>query len=80
MLFSTQNAKPHTSTPVLNGINIAHSDKVRYLGVLVDQNLRCHEHVQSIVTRVLGRMYIVVNFMYLSCKPLANMSFKSFIM
>jgi len=46
----------------------------------VDQNLRSHEHVQSVVTTVSRRMYIVKNFVYLSSKPLANMLFKSFIM
>jgi len=46
-MFSTQSAKPHTPTLVLNGINIALSDKVRYLGVLVDQNLRCCERMYN---------------------------------
>jgi len=79
-MFSTQHARPHTPTLVLNGTNIVLSDKVRYLGVLVDQNLRFHEHVQSVVTTISRRMYIVKNFVYLSSKPLANMLFKSFIM
>jgi len=48
------------------------SEKVRYLGVLVDQNLRFHEHVQSVVTTVSRRMYIVKNCVYLNSKPLAN--------
>jgi len=81
MMFSTQRAKPHTPTLVLHGTNIVLSEKVRYFGVLVDQNLRFHEHVQSVVTTVPRRMYIVKNFVYLSSKPLANyMLFKSFIM
>jgi len=41
-MFSTHRAKPHTPTLVLNGINIVLPEKVRYLGVLVDQNLRFH--------------------------------------
>jgi len=41
-------AKHHTSTLVLNGTNIILPDKVKYLDVLVDQNLRFHEHVQSV--------------------------------
>jgi len=52
IMFSTQRAKPHTHTLLLNGTNIVLSEKVRYLGVLVDQNLRFHEHVQSVVTTV----------------------------
>ena len=70
----------HTPTLVLNGTNIVLSDKVRYLGVIVDKDLRFHEHVQSVVTTAARRMYIVKNFVYFSSKPLANMLFKSFIM
>jgi len=80
MMFSTQRAKPHAPTLVLNGTNIVLSDKVKYISVLVNQNLRFHEHVQSVVTTVSRRMYIVKNLVYLSSKPLANMLFKSFIM
>jgi len=78
-MFSIQPAKPHTPTLVLNGTNILLFDKVRYFGVLVDHNLRFHEHVQSVVTTVSRRMYIVKNVVYFSSKPLANMLFKGFI-
>jgi len=63
----------------MNGTNIVFSEKVKHLGVLVDQNLRFHEHVQSVVTTISRRMYIVKNFVYLSSKHLANMLFKSSI-
>jgi len=66
MMFSTQRAL----NLLLNGTNIVLSEKVRYLDVLVDQNLRFHEHVQSVVTTVSRRMYIVKDFAYLSSKPL----------
>ena len=57
IMFSTQNVKPHTLTLVLNGTDIVLSDKVKYLGVTVDQDLRFHEHVQSVVTTAARRMY-----------------------
>ena len=79
-MFSTQHVKPHTPTLVLNGTDIVLSDKVKYLGVIVDQDLRFHEHVQSVVTTAARRMYIVKNFAYFSSKHLANILFKSFIM
>jgi len=49
-MFSTQHVKPHTPTLVLNGTKIVLSDKVRYRGVIVDQDLIFHEHVPSVVT------------------------------
>jgi len=48
MMFPTQRAKPHTPNLVLNRTNIVLSEKVWYLDVLVDQNLRFHENVQSV--------------------------------
>jgi len=48
--------------------------------VLVDKNLRFHEHVQSVVVTISRRMYNVKNFVYLSSKLLPNTLFKSFIM
>jgi len=56
---------------ILNGTNIVLSDKV----VLVNQKLRFHEHVQSVVTTVSIRMYIVKNFVYFSSKLLVNILF-----
>ena len=65
----------HTPTLVLNGTNIVLSDKVRYLGVIVDKDLRFHQHVQSVVTTAARRMYNAKNFVYFSSKPLANIMF-----
>jgi len=79
IMFSIQPAKPHTPTLVLNGTNILLFDKVQYFGVLVDHNLRFHEHVKLVVATVSRRMYIVKNVVYLSSKPLANILFKGFI-
>ena len=79
MLFSTQLVKPDTPALNLNGTVITLCDKVRYLGITVDDKLRYQEHVQSVLTTVSQRMYIVKNFVYLSSKPLSNMLFKSFI-
>jgi len=59
MMFSTQVLNLIPLLSVLNGTNIALPKKVRYLDVLMDQNLRFHEHVQWLVTTVSRRMYIV---------------------
>ena len=60
MLFSTQLVKPDTSALNLNGTVITLCDKVRYLGVTVDDKLRYQEHVQSVLTTVSQRMYIIL--------------------
>ena len=79
MLFSTQLVKPNTPALNLNGTVITLCVKVKYLGITVDDKLRYQEHVQSVLTTVSQRMYIVKNFVYLSSKPLSNLLLKSFI-
>ena len=79
MMFSTQLVRPITPTLILNGTDVDFCDKVKYLCVTVDDKLRYHDHVQSIVTTASQRMYIVKNFVYYSSKPLSHMLFKSFI-
>ena len=79
MLFSTQYCKPCTPDLVLNNTTIVLTEKVKYLGVIVDDKLRFQEHVQSAVSTASKRMYIVKNFVFFSSKSLSNMLFKSFI-
>ena len=79
MLFSTQYCKPSTPHLVLNNTTIVLTEKVKYLGVIVDDKLRFQEHVQSAVSTASKRMYIVKNFVFFSSKSLSNMLFKSFI-
>ena len=78
-MFSTQYVKPCTPELVLNDTTIVLSDKVKYLGVVVDDKLRFQEHVQSALSTASQRMYIVKNFVFFSSKSLSNMLFKSFI-
>ena len=73
MMLSTQYVKPSTPTLVLNDTAIAFSDKVKYLGVLVDDKLRFNDHVHGIVSTASQRMYVVRNFVFLSSKSLSNM-------
>ena len=65
-MFSTQLDKPDTPAVNLNGTVITLCDKVRYLGIIVDDKLRYQEHVQSVLTTVSQRMYIVKKTLYLS--------------
>ena len=71
MMFSTQLVKPDTPALNLNGTDITLCDKVRYLGITVDDKLRFQEHVQSVLTTVSQRMYIVKIF----CIPQFQASF-----
>ena len=43
------------------GTNITLCDKVRYLGITVDDESHFQEHAQSVLTTVFSRMYIVKN-------------------
>ena len=63
-MFSTQYVKPCTPELVLNDTTIVLSDKVKYLGVIVDDKLRFQEHVQSALSTASQRMYIVKNFVF----------------
>ena len=79
MLFSTQRLKPNTPKLNLDGTNISFCEKVKYLGVDIDNKLRFEDYVHKITGKASQRMYVVKNFMYLSSKPLASMLFKSFV-
>ena len=59
--------KQYIPTPALNlnDTDITICDKVRYLGITVDDKLGFQEHVKSVLTTVSQRMYIVKNFVYL---------------
>ena len=50
MMFSTQLVKPDTPALNLNGTDITLCDKMRYLGITVDNKLRFQEQVQSVLT------------------------------
>ena len=79
MLFSIQRIKP--ASPKLNLANteISFCEKVKYLGVDIDQKLRFEDYVQRTTGKASQRMHIVKNFLYLGSKPLACMLFKSFV-
>ena len=79
MLFSTQRLKPNTPKLNLDGTNISFCEKVKYLGVDIDNKLRFEDYVHKKTGKASQRMYVVKNFMYLSSKPLASMLFKSFV-
>ena len=80
MLFSTKRVKPESRQLVLNGVNIAFSDSVKYLGIELDCNLRYETHVSNIVRKARQRMYIVRLFYTMGSLPLTTMMFKSFIL
>ena len=79
MLFSTQRLKPDCPKLILANTEISFCEKVKYLGVDIDHELRFEDYVQRITGKASQRMYVVKNFLYLSYKPLASMLFKSFV-
>ena len=65
-MFSTQLDKSDTPAVNLNGTVITLCDNLGYLGITIDDKLRYQEHVQSVLTTVSQRMYIVKKTLYLS--------------
>ena len=55
------------------------SNNVKYLGVLVVNNLRFEEYTHNNVTKTSQRVYIVRTFLYKSFESLSALFFKSFI-
>ena len=52
---------------------------MKYLGVIIDSNLRFEDHVNNVVTKANQRMFVVKTFCNQSTSALSSMLFKSFI-
>ena len=74
-----QRIKPASPKLILANTEISFCEKVKYLGVDIDQKLRFEDYVQRTTGKASQRMHIVKNFLYLGSKPLACMLFKSFV-
>ena len=80
MLFSTKKDKPTVDPLFVNDTVIDLCSTTKYLGVLVDENLRFVDHMENITSTAKQRMYIVRLFYNLGSKQLATMMFKSFVL
>ena len=58
-------------------LEICHN--VKYIGVIIDNNLRFESHVDNLVTKASQRMHIVRSVCYTSTKLLSSMLFKGSI-
>ena len=65
MLFSTKRVKPDSPKLQLDNVDIDLCDKVKYLGVIIDSNLRFEDHVNNVVTKANQRMFVVKEELYL---------------
>jgi hypothetical protein len=80
MCFSTKRNKPVVEPLNINGQDIAFSDSVRYLGVIIDTKLRFEEHVQATLAKARQRTYVVNRFFRLGASPsLVKQLFNSFM-
>ena len=79
MFFSTKRVKPDSPKLQIDNVDIDLCDKVIYLGVIIDSNLRFEDHVNNVVTKANQRMFVVKTFCNQSTSALSAMLFKSFI-
>ena len=80
MFFSIKKDKPTVDPLCVNDTVIDLCSTTKYLGVLVDENLRFVDHMENITSTAKQRMYIVRLFYNLGSKQLATMMFKSFVL
>ena len=79
-LITTQRETPEVPTLMLGDIAIPESNSVKYLGVLVDNKLKFHDHMIDWLNTASKRMYVVRRFSALGAEcRLVTTLFRNFI-
>ena len=80
LIFTTQRETPEVPTLMLGDVAIPQSNNVKYLGVLVDNKLKFHDHMIDRLNTASKRMYVVRRFSALGAESrLVTTLFRSFI-